>query len=162
MHIKDIKKLPIYKQMCPREMWKNTHVNNGFTKQSTGSSDLMSDKGSGWIYIIRNTELKGWFKVGCTKNSTQSKRMQSIKSVIPVGEWETVYWEYCENIAFEELKLKQFYRFECEYRMGIYSKEWFYGDWEVIKNIDTLKNEINYIQKKHFTKRYKLKTNLVN
>ena len=45
MTILEIIDLPIYKQMSGREKWRNHHVNNGLRKQSTGSLDLMSNKG---------------------------------------------------------------------------------------------------------------------
>lgn len=141
MHIKDIKKLPVYIRMTPVQVWRNVKHNDGFTKQSSSSKDLLSNKGSGWIYIIKNSQLKNWFKVGCTKHSNIEKRLTQYKSIVPIGNWEVVYWEYADDIACEELKLKQFYKYECLYKNGVNSKEWFYGDWEVCKNITKLKYE---------------------
>ena len=40
--------------------------------------------------------------------------------------------------------------------MGVNSKEWFKGDWSVMKNFEMLKNKIDYVQTKSFTKRYGL------
>lgn len=155
MHIKQLKNLPIYKQMNTREKWRNNHVNNGYRKQSTGSRDLISDKGSGYVYIIENTELPGWFKVGMTDSEENfKKRMRSYMSIIPIGEWNRVYFQYTDDSAKEELKVKQFFKFECQYEMGINSKEWFKGDWRAMNQIDTLKNAIDYKPQRICTKRY--------
>ena len=155
--IKEIKDLPIYVQMNKRERWRNTHVNNGHRKQNTGSRDLISNKGPGYVYILENTALPGWFKVGMTDNEINfTKRMGVYMSTIPIGNWNRVYFEYTEDSAKEELKIKQFFKFECEYEMGINSKEWFKGDWAVMNRIDTLKNAIDYKQQRICTQRYVL------
>ena len=155
--IKEIKDLPIYKQMIARERWRNTHVNNGHRKQNTGSRDLISNKGPGYVYILENTALPGWFKVGMTDSEENfTKRMSSYMSIIPIGNWNRVYFEPTDDSAKEELKIKQFFKFECEYEMGINSKEWFKGDWTVMNRIDTLKNAIDYKQQRICTQRYVL------
>jgi hypothetical protein len=155
MTIKEIQILPIYKQMCAREKWRNFHTNNGHRKQSIGSLDLISNKGAGHIYIVENTALPGWFKVGMTDNEkTFLNRMRSYKSIIPIGEWNRVYFEYTIDSAKEELKIKQFFKFECEYEMGVNSKEWFKGDWSVMNNIVTLKNAIEYKQQRVCSQKY--------
>ena len=117
--------------------------------------DLIANKGSGVTYIIENTALLGWFKTGIVSSEENFKtRMQSYKSIIPIGEWNVVYFEHTEDSAKEELKIKQFFRFECEYEMGINSNEWFKGDWKVINKIDTLKNIIDYTPQRVCQQKY--------
>jgi hypothetical protein len=159
MTILEIIDLPIYKQMSGREKWRNHHVNNGLRKQSTGSLDLISNKGDGYFYILENDALPNWFKAGITNNESNfQKRMASYKSIIPIGEWNLVYFEYTNDAAKTELKIKQFFRYECEYEMGINSKEWFKGDWKEMQKIIKFKNTIEYKPNRRFVKdsiRYK-------
>jgi hypothetical protein len=154
MIIKEINSLPIYKQMSTREKWRNYRINEGHRKQKR-NGDLIANKGSGVIYIIENTALLGWFKTGivCSEENFKT-RMQSYKSIIPIGEWNVVYFEHTEDSAKEELKIKQFFRFECEYEMGINSNEWFKGDWKVMNKIDTLKNIIDYTPQRVCQQKY--------
>lgn len=154
MTIKEINALPIYRQMCNREKWRNYRINEGHRKQNP-FGDLIANKGIGIIYIIENTALLGWFKTGIITTEKNFKtRMQSYKSTIPIGEWNVVYFEHTTDSAKEELKIKQFFRFECEYEMGINSKEWFKGDWSVMNKIESFKNTIDYKPQRVCSQKY--------
>jgi hypothetical protein len=154
MTIKEINLLPIYKKMDGRTKWANYHTNNGHRKEKMWG-DLIKFKGPGYTYIIENTALPGWFKTGMTNNKKSfTNRMVTYKSIIPIGEWNLLYFEYTEDSAKEERKIKQFFRFECEYEMGINSKEWFKGDWSVMNKIDTFKNTIEYKPQRVCQKKY--------
>ena len=155
--LKEIQDLPIYRRMCTRDRWRNFQTNQGHRRGDFGKHDLISNKGAGYVYIIENTELIGWFKVGISQTEENFKnRMQSYKSTIPIGKWNRVYFEYTDDLAKEELKIKQFFKFECDYEMGINSREWFKGDWSVINKIDVLKKSFDYKPQRVCVKRYSL------
>lgn len=117
--------LPLYKTMDRRVVYKTRKVNDGIRNLSSG----MADKGDGYIYIIQNTHLKGWFKVGSTKNKKTFKgRMTQYKSIIPIGKWEVLKFTKVKDMALEELRLKHYYRYGLGYEMGVNSREWFKGN----------------------------------
>lgn len=63
--------LKIYKQLSNRDKWRNYKINSGLRKSD--SKDLIANKGSGYIYIVQNSELKEWFKVGTTKRKMKNR-----------------------------------------------------------------------------------------
>ncbi len=122
-------KLPLYKNMDVRTVRRIKKINDGIRNKYT-----ISYKGDGYTYIIRNTEMKEWFKVGFTKTENSFKdRIQSYKSIFPIGEWEVLQFSKVDDVAVEEFRLKNYYRYCLKYEMGVNSKEWFKGDSKKVK-----------------------------
>ncbi len=116
--------LPLYKTMDRRVVYKTNMINYGVRDKNT-----LVHKGEGYTYIIQNTELPDWFKVGYTKSEKSFKdRIQSYKSVFPIGEWVVLQFDKVDDVAVEELRLKHYYRYCLKYEMGVNSREWFKGD----------------------------------
>ncbi len=121
--------LPLYKSMDVRTIRRIKNINTGIRNKYT-----ISHKGDGYTYIIRNTDMPDWFKVGYTKSEKSFRdRIQSYKSVFPIGEWEVLDFCKVDDVALEEFRLKNYYRYCLKYEMGVNSKEWFKGDSERVK-----------------------------
>jgi hypothetical protein len=121
--------LPLYRSMDRRAIRRVKNINAGIRNKYT-----ISNKGEGYTYIVRNTEMKEWFKIGFTKTEKSFRdRIQSYKSIFPIGEWEVLHLSKVDDVALEEFRLKNYYRYCLKYEMGINSKEWFKGDSEKVK-----------------------------
>ena len=120
----DKTKLAIYDTMDRRIMFKVREINKGIRTKNT-----IVNRGNGYLYIVENSEMKGWFKVGMvTTKENFTKRLQQYKHSMPIGEWNVLYLQPKEDIAIEELRLKHYCRYKLGYEYSPYSKEWYKGN----------------------------------
>jgi len=117
-------KLTIYDTMDRRIVHKVRGINNGIRTKNT-----IVNRGNGYLYIIENSEIKGWFKVGMVMCKENIKvRLNNYKHSMPIGEWNVLYLQPKEDIAIEELRLKHYCRYKLGYPYSPNSKEWYKGN----------------------------------
>ena len=116
--------LPIYDTMDRRIKHKVRNINAGIRTKNT-----IVNRGKGYLYIIENSEINGWFKVGMvTTKENFTKRLQHYKHSMPIGEWNVLYLQSKEDIAIEELRMKHICRYKLGYQYSPNSKEWYKGN----------------------------------
>lgn len=71
---------------------------------------------------------------------------------MPIGEWNVLQWIYSKDIALDELRLKQFYKYECEYQTGVNSNEWYKGAPILPDDSYQYKNVVEYKPKFEWSK----------
>jgi hypothetical protein len=135
--------LTIYDTMDRRIMFKVREINNDVRTKNT-----IVNRGEGYLYVIENTKIKRWFKVGMVTCKENIKaRLNRYKHSIPVGEWKVLYLQLHTDIAIEELRMKHICRYKLGYEFAPNSKEWYNGNpIEAIKQFTTqIINESNLI-----------------
>ena len=116
--------LPIYDTMDRRIKHKVRNINAGIRTKKT-----IINRGNGYLYIIENSEMLGWFKIGMvTSKGNFTKRLQHYKHSIPIGEWNVLYLQPKNDIAMAELRLKHYCRYKLGYEYSSNSKEWYRGN----------------------------------
>jgi hypothetical protein len=116
--------LTIYDTMDRRIKHKVRNINVGIRNRNT-----IVNRGNGYLYIVENSEMKGWFKVGMVESKENfTKRLNTYKHSMPVGEWNVLYLQPKEDIAIEELRMKHYCRYKLGYPYSPHSKEWYNGN----------------------------------